>query len=192
MTVGISSNAHSALLISPLLADLSSDSYSSSRNYLSTTTAEAAFNGGYWNAGNYGWHWIQADAGSEVSITQLKITVAQSPNGATYHQVYSSDSSIGNGYGSLTPIFTQGGYTTNGSVLDVLFDTPQLGRFFLILSNGGSSWTALGDGGQRTNWEQQVLNVSAVPLPPAMIAFSTAMLGIGLLARRKRKKHIAL
>ncbi len=32
------------------------------------------------------------------------------------------------------------------------------------------------------------LTVSAVPLPPAVIAFGTAMLGVGFLARRKRKK----
>ncbi len=32
------------------------------------------------------------------------------------------------------------------------------------------------------------LTVAAVPLPPAVIAFSTAMLGVGFLARRKRKK----
>lgn len=33
-----------------------------------------------------------------------------------------------------------------------------------------------------------ILDVSAVPLPPAVIAFATAMLGVGFLARRKRKK----
>ena len=32
------------------------------------------------------------------------------------------------------------------------------------------------------------LSVSTVPLPPALIAFSTAMLGVGFLARRKRKQ----
>ena len=32
------------------------------------------------------------------------------------------------------------------------------------------------------------VNVSTVPLPPAVIAFGTAMLGVGFLARRKRKK----
>ena len=33
-----------------------------------------------------------------------------------------------------------------------------------------------------------VLDVSAVPLPPSVIAFSTAMLGVGFLARRRRKQ----
>lgn len=33
-----------------------------------------------------------------------------------------------------------------------------------------------------------LLDVSAVPLPPAVIAFSTAMLGVGFLARRRRKQ----
>lgn len=35
------------------------------------------------------------------------------------------------------------------------------------------------------------LNVSAVPLPPAVIAFITAMMGVGFLARRKRKLKLA-
>ena len=180
-------NANSAQIISPLLADLPSDSYSSDSHYLGFT-AESAFNGGIWNAGDYGWHWIQADMGSEQSITQLKITTAQAPNGVSQHQVYSSNSKIGAGYSSLTPIDTHNIYTTHGTVLDILFDTPQLGRFFLILVHGDQSWTAIGDEAARSNWEQQVLNVSAVPLPPAIIAFTTAMFGISALIRRRRKQ----
>lgn len=187
MTFSLTTNAQSALIISPLLADLSSDSYSSNMHYL-TSTAESAFNGGVWNAGASGSHWIQADIGSVASLTELRLTTAQAPNGVTQHKVYKSNAAIGNGYGSLTPIYERQGFTTHGTVIDILFDTPQLGQFFLILvNNGPTSWTALGDSATRSDWEQQVLNVSAVPLPPAVIAFSIAMLGIGALARRKRK-----
>lgn len=39
-----------------------------------------------------------------------------------------------------------------------------------------------------SNGGAYAITVSAVPLPPAVIAFATAMLGVGYLARRKRKK----
>lgn len=186
-SVGLSTGAYSAPIISPLLADLSSDSYSSSMHYL-TSTAESAFNGGVWNAGTTGSHWIQANIGSVESITELRIITAQAPNGVTQHKVFKSNSNIGNGYGSLTPIYEREGNTTHGTVLNILFDTPQIGQFFLILvNNGPTSWTAIGDIEPRSDWEQRVLNVSVVPLPPAVFIFSTAMLGIGLLARRRKK-----
>ena len=59
--------------------------------------------------------------------------------------------------------------------------------FFHALADGESgtlnvTGTFFENGGGYT------LTVAAVPLPPAVIAFGTAMLGVGFLARRKRKK----
>lgn len=187
LTTSIALTAQATHVISPLLVDLPSSSYSSSRNWIASTTAEAAFNGGYWNSGAYGLHWIQADAGTTLTLTELKIKTVQSPAGSTLHQLYVSDDNIGAGYGSLSPVYSRSGPSSSGTVFDILLDSPATGRFFLILASGGPSWTALGDTAGRIDWEQQVLNVSAVPLPPAMIAFTTAMLGIGLLARRRKK-----
>ena len=182
-----SSASQAAHIISEFAADLSSGSYTSSAEYLpssGTYSAENAFNGtGYWNAGNYGTHWIQADMGSIETLTQLKITIAQAPNGSTSHQVYLSDTFIGDDYTSLTAIYSHSGYTTHGTLLDILL-TPQSGRYLQIVSHGGPSWTALGDDQPRIDWTQA--SVSAVPVPAALFMFAPALLGF-LGFRRKTR-----
>jgi len=59
--------------------------------------------------------------------------------------------------------------------------------FFHALQTGEVGKMVLG-GNFAANGGGYSLTVSAVPLPPAVIAFGTAMLGVGFLARRKRKK----
>ena len=59
--------------------------------------------------------------------------------------------------------------------------------FFHSLLNGESATLSV-VGDFLTNGGGYTLTVAAVPLPPALIAFSTAMLGVGFLARRRRKK----
>ena len=181
----ISTAAHAGLIISPLAADLSPGSYTSSSQY-QNFSAEDAFNGtGYWNAGHYNWAWIEADLGSTQLLTELKITIAQSPNGTTQHQVFLSDNPIGSNSAALTPIYSHSGYTVAGTVLDIIFDTPQSGRYLQIYSNGGPSWTALGDANTgRINWEQPI--VSAVPVPAAAWLFGSGLIGLVGIARRRK------
>ncbi|MBL4602287.1 MAG: hypothetical protein JKY84_06060 [Emcibacteraceae bacterium] len=59
--------------------------------------------------------------------------------------------------------------------------------FFHALMDGASGMLTV-VGTALTNGGSYSLTVAAVPLPPAVIAFSTAMLGVGFLARRRRKK----
>ncbi len=195
VSLGLSSGAMAGPIINPLAADLPSASYTASSTYLpgtSTYLAENAFNGtGYWNAGNYGWAWIQADMGSIQTISEVKIQTAQSPNGVTQHQIFLSDTFIGAGYGVLSPIYSHSGFTTHGTILDAVFSTPQTGRFLQILSHGGPSWTAQGDVNGRINWIQpQVLTTSGggstnVPEPDMMLLLTFALTGIGYARRRK-------
>jgi len=188
---GLSSVAQAGLIISPLAADLSTSSYTQSSFYISST-AESVFNGGVWNAGTTGYHWIQADMGLIKTLTQLKITIAQAPNGSTSHDVYLSNSLIGNNYSSLTPIFSHSGSTINGQLLDILFATPQSGRYLQIVSYGGpTSWTALGDINGRINWIQPAINSSGqgsqnVPEPSTIAIFALGI--VGLASRRLKKQ----
>ncbi len=206
VSLGLSSAAMAGPIINPLAADLPSASYTASSTYLpgsSTYLAENAFNGtGSWNAGNYGWAWIQADMGSIQTISEVKIQIAQSPNGVTQHQIFLSDTFIGAGYGALTPIYSHSGFTTAGSILDVIFSTPQTGRFLQILSHGGPSWTALGDVNGRINWTQPQIQTTSgggttnggnstnggstnVPEPDMMLLLTLGLMGIGYARRRK-------
>lgn len=190
--VGFTSAAQAGVIISPFATDLTPDSYTASSTYLppsSVYLAENAFNGtGYWNAGDYGWAWIQADMGSIQTLTEIKIQTAQAPNGVTQYQVFLSDSFIGNDYGLLTPIFSHNGYTSTGTVLDVLLSTPQTGRYLQILAHGGPSWTALGDVDGRIDWQQPGVTTppggNNIPEPGVIFLIGLGLLSIGY--RRKK------
>lgn len=58
--------------------------------------------------------------------------------------------------------------------------------FFHSLADGETGTLTI-SGMFRSAGGGYLLSVSAVPLPPAVIAFLTAMMGIGFLARKKRK-----
>jgi len=201
VTMGLSSGAMAGPIINPLSADLPSSSYTASSTYLpasSTYLAENAFNGtGYWNAGYAGWAWIQADMGSIQSLSEVKIQTAQAPNGVTQHQIFLSDTFIGAGYSALTPIYSHNGFTTHGTILDVIFSTPQTGRFLQILSNNGSSsWTALGDTTGRVNWTQPQGqtsnggNSTNVPEPDMMLLLAFGLMAIGYGRKRKLTQSV--
>ncbi|MEZ5756645.1 MAG: hypothetical protein R3D86_00330 [Emcibacteraceae bacterium] len=72
---------------------------------------------------------------------------------------------------------------TNG--LGVMLSNP-FPEFFHALTTGQTG-TMTVTGNFLSNGGGYTLTVAAVPLPPALIAFSTAMLGVGFLARRRRK-----
>ncbi len=89
-------------------------------------------------------------------------------------------------------------------VRDLLFSwTTGSGNSYLFTDNAGVEdttmtpfWEAMVSGQQYVltvtgtffGDSNYSIGVSAVPLPPAVIAFSTAMLGVGFLARRRRKQ----
>lgn len=144
--------AHAAPVISPYAADLAASAYSTSSLYPGTSVA-AAFNGegGYWNAGTWGTHWIQADMGSTQTLSQVVLTIALTPENSTWQNVYLSDSPIGHSWTTLTPVATRSGYTTAWQQFTLGF-TATTGRYLQVVSNGGASWTALGDRAARRDW----------------------------------------
>lgn len=73
---------------------------------------------------------------------------------------------------------------TNGAGLEDGSQTP----FFEFMTTA-ETWTLQVTGTFLSNANYS-LQASVVPLPPAVIAFSTAMLGVGFLARRRKKKAV--
>lgn len=185
ITLLFSTPIHAALIISPYAADLPSSHYSQS-SYWPGLTAQNAFNGGQWNAGGYGTHWIQADMGESQTLSEIIITIQQVPNGYSSHQVYLSDSYIGGNYSHLVPIYSHSGHTWNGQVIDILLDTPQTGRYLEIVSNGGQSWTALGNSSQRIDWEDPI--ESQISAPNHLLLLGLGLLGLLVLSNPRIKK----
>ena len=152
--------AWAAPIISPFAADLPSSSHSASAQIvhptLGPTSAQNAFNGGYWNAGGQGPHWIQADMGTTQTLSRVKVQYAGSaptpisgPN--VDIRVYLSNSPIGNAWTSLTPVVSAPTPIASGPLqLDF---SPTSGRYLqVVVNDGGVSWVALGNAQGRQNW----------------------------------------
>ena len=148
-TWGAGSQAVAAPVISPFAADLSAGSYTADR--AGGGSAQSVFNGGYWNAGTWGVHWVQADMGSTQTLSEVRLTVDVLPWTTTWQNVYLSDTPIEYGWGSLTPVASRTGYTSQYQQFSLSFAATS-GRYLQVVSYGGASWTALGDGAGRSNW----------------------------------------
>ena len=107
-------------------------------------SAKSAFNRAGWNFGNYGNGWIQVDLGSQQEIHTITFQTGQVPNGTTRHEVYVSDTPIGNSWVNLTALASRSGWTEAYQPLSLSFP-PATGRFVLIVANSGPSWTDLID-----------------------------------------------
>ena len=182
-SLAISSTAQAAAIISPFAADLAAGNYNADLTY-PNTSAQAAFNGGFWNSGTYGTHWIQADMGATKTLSQVIITAAVTSATQAQYWVYISNAAIGSNYTNLTPVATLTdfiGVYGGGTFFEehVLTFAPSLGRYLQIVANGGASWTALGDLKPRANWVDPVANV---PLPPA---FLLMLSGLAFVCKRK-------
>lgn len=175
LTLAIDVNA--APIISPFAADLAVGQYSADLTYPGTS-AQAAFNGGVWNAGSYGKHWIQADMGTSQTLSKVVITAAVAPATNAQYWIYLSNAAIGNSYNSLTPVATfsdwigTSGFGPHFETHEIEFAAAS-GRYLQIVAYAGSSWTALGDQKPRVDWVQPV---SQVPLPPASLLMLSGLL----------------
>jgi len=91
-----------------------------------------------WNAGAFSPQWIQIDLGSAVRVGQVRLVIAQYPEGSTTHRLYGGQTAR-----LLTVLHTFKGNTTDGQAL--MF-TPDAGglpiRFLRIETVASPSWVA--------------------------------------------------
>jgi hypothetical protein len=174
-------------VISPFADDLPGASYSADST--AGGSAQSAFNGGYWNAGAWFTHWIQANMGGVFTLSEVRVTVGAETGYNTSHRVYLSNTPIEGNYAGLTPVAQTSGVTTNGQLLDLHF-TPTSGRYLEIVAFGGGgpgagSWVALGDNTPRINWVDNGLP-PAVPEPHSSLLLLGGLAGVGWLLGRRR------
>lgn len=174
--------AQAAPIISPFAADLNAASYSTNAG----ASAQSVFNGGYWNAGGHCVCWVQADMGSTQTLSEVRLTVDVTPWTNTWQDIYLSDTPIGNLYTLLTPVVSRSGYTTRFQEFDLHF-TPSSGRYLQVVSYGGASWTALGDGAGRSNWTDTGAANNAVPEPATLALAAIGVLALTASRQRQRQ-----
>lgn len=173
-------------VISPYADDLPFVAYSADST--AGGSAQSAFNGGYWNAGAWLTHWVQADMLATQTLTEVRVTVGEETGYNTAKWVYLSDTPIAGNYAGLTPLAQQAGVTTKGQVLTFHF-APTSGRYLEIVSFGGGgpgsgSWVALGDGSPRSNW----IDTGVGPAVPEPQSYALMLAGLGLLVVARKGK----
>jgi hypothetical protein len=91
-----------------------------------------------WNAGSPPKQWVQIDLGEALSIGKFRLTVAQSPEGDTLHQIW-----VGSSAKELSLLHTFEGYTKDGDVLEFQPEVPvENVRVIRVVTVKSSSWVA--------------------------------------------------
>lgn len=177
-----------APVISPFAADLAASAYIADRTHPQGGSAESAFNGGYWNSGTWGTHWIQADMGVSHTLSQVQFAIGLLPENVTEQWVYLSDDSVATEGAHLKLVAHRVGYTTTYQRFTLDF-APASGRYLLLMSNGGASWTAVGDSSPRVDWVDPGAGGHTVPEPGTLALAALAMVAAG--AARKHRANNA-
>jgi F5/8 type C domain/Cellulase (glycosyl hydrolase family 5) len=91
-----------------------------------------------WGAGSSAPQWIEIDLGKPSTITDIRLTVAQYPNGNTIHQIW-----VRGANDSLRLIHEFEGTTSDNQILEFKPDTPLTGiQFVRIVTTQSPSWVS--------------------------------------------------
>ena len=91
-----------------------------------------------WGAGDAAPQWIQIDLQSFATVTGFRLTIAQSPDGQTTHQIFAGAS-----LSDLKLVHEFGGSTSENQTLEFTFDEPLTGiRYVKVLTTESPSWVA--------------------------------------------------
>lgn len=125
---------------------LGSGAYTASSNYYVETLPDKAFDGDFsnmWNAGTWPMAWIEVDLGRPTDITQILMTVEQTPSYTdTVHEIWLSSSTIGADTSGAVLAQTLVGTTYTGQTLSVVFPTPKTAQHVQIRTISSPSWVA--------------------------------------------------
>jgi PEP-CTERM motif len=186
LVAAASQTALAAPIISPYADDLPSAAYSADAT--AGGSAESVFNGGYWNAGGHGSHWVQADMGAVFTLSQVRFSVDVMPANTTTQLIFLSDSPIGDNWDEMTPVASRSAHTEQYWSFQLDFASLASGRYLQVVTNGGASWAALGGGSVRSNW------IDPAPQPPAVPEPATVgllMAGLAAVLWRTRQSVAA-
>src|SRR5262249_53737271 len=114
-----------------------------SSSWKADTTPDQAFDGDrttIWNAGTYAPQWLEADLGAPTPLSGLLLTVAQTPEGPTTHEVWVSDEPIGENQTKARRVHTFSGPTDNAQVLEFAFPQGVIARYVQIRTTESPSW----------------------------------------------------
>ena len=105
-------------------------------------TPEKAFLGEGWNSGGYAPQWISADLGEVVRLSSIRLTVGQSPEGPTVHELWISEEPIGGDRAGARLVHTFRGNTKNADQLSFDFSSRTCARYVQILTTSSPSWVS--------------------------------------------------
>uniref|UniRef100_UPI00356A1B7A CARDB domain-containing protein n=1 Tax=Stieleria sp. TaxID=2795976 RepID=UPI00356A1B7A len=120
--------------------------------------------GASWNAGGFPQQWIEADLGRRIPLSRVNLIPVQAPSTATTtHEVWVSDSPIGNTRLNAVRAKRLTSATTNREAFQINFDQPIEGRYIQILTTSSPSWVA---------WQEiDVFGATGLPAPDLTASF---------------------
>ena len=161
---------------------LGAGAYTASSTY-DNYTPDQAFNGitddNGWNAAAYS-GWIQVDLQHSYELSEIKLFIAQSPNGNSDHLIYVSNSPIGSSLSQATLLTEFAGSTYMNQIIDYVLPTPISARYVEIDSVASVSWI---------DWREVQVFASAASVPEPS-TFCVAMIGAILSSIVYRSKKL--
>jgi hypothetical protein len=93
----------------------------------------------YWNS-DYAPQWIEKDLGAVVGLASIELIVAQTPAGATIHEVWVSNEPIGHDRSKAKLAHTFKGETADQQALRFDFPKDLSARYVQIFTTQSPSW----------------------------------------------------